>query len=128
MTVSKSYNALILDHSKNPRNFGKLDNPDFFHEESNSLCGDRIRMEARVEDNKIKDVRFEGRGCAISIAATSILSEMLKGKSIEEIKKFEDDQLLNALEAPVKKTRLSCALLGLKVFRSAVKKRDRIKD
>ena len=126
MTVSKSYNARLLDHSKNPRNFGKLDSPDLSHEESNSLCGDRIRMEARIEDNKIKDVRFEGRGCAISIAAASILSEMLKDKSIEECNNFSDDQLIKAMEAPVKKTRMSCALLSLKVFRSAIKKRYKV--
>ena len=122
MTGSKSYNARLLDHSKNPRNFGKLDNPDLSHEESNSLCGDKIRIDTRVEDNAIKDIRFEGRGCAISIAAASILSEMLKGKSIEECKTFSDDQLLKALEAPVKKTRMSCALLSLKVFRKLLNK------
>jgi nitrogen fixation NifU-like protein len=122
MTVSKSYNARLLDHSKNPRNFGKLDNPDCSHEESNTLCGDRIRIEARVEDSRIKDIRFDGRGCAISIAAASIMSEILKGKSIEEFKEFEDDHLLEALEAPIKKTRRNCALLGLKVFRSAIEK------
>ena len=125
MSVSKSYSARLLDHSKNPRNFGRLDNPDFSHEESNSLCGDRIRIEARIDENRIKDIRFEGRGCAISIAAASILSGMLKGKSIEECREVTYDQLLKALEVPVKKTRMNCALLGLKAFRYAIEKQYR---
>lgn len=117
MTGSKSYNDLMLDHSKNPRNFGRLENPDLSHEESNSLCGDRIRIDAVIEDNRIKDIMFEGRGCAISIAAASILTEMLKGKTVEECNSISDDQLIRTLEVPIKKTRMSCALLGLKVFR-----------
>jgi nitrogen fixation protein NifU and related proteins len=122
MTVSKSYNALLLDHSKNPRNFGRLDNPDLSHEESNSLCGDRIKVDIKVHNNRISNIRFEGRGCAISIAAASILSEMVKGRSIEECSKFTDNQMIEALEAPIKKPRMNCALLGLKAFKKLLTK------
>jgi nitrogen fixation NifU-like protein len=75
-----------------------------------------------VEDNKIKEIRFEGRGCAISISAMSILSEMVKDKSIEECERFTDDRLLKALGVPVKRSRLNCALLGLKALRKLLNK------
>lgn len=119
MTDSKSYNALMLDHYRHPRNFGNLERPDIAHEESNTMCGDRIRIEASISQGMLTDVRFKGRGCAISIAAASMLTEMLKGRSIMDLKDLTDDDMLKALGIPVKRTRLNCALLGLKVFRKA---------
>ena len=119
MTDSKAYNEHLMDHYHNPRNFGRLDNPDLYHQESNRMCGDQIRIEAHVKGGHIKDVRFEGRGCAISIAAASILTEMLKGQSLDDLKGLDKEQLLDAIGVPLKRTRLNCALLGLKVFHKA---------
>jgi len=119
MTDSKAYNEHLMDHYHNPRNFGRLDNPDLSYQESNRMCGDRIRIEADVKDGHITDVRFEGRGCAISIAAASILTEMLKGQSLEDLKGMDKEQMLDAIGVPLKRTRINCALLGLKVFRKA---------
>jgi len=119
MTDSKAYNERLMDHYHNPRNFGRLDNPALSHQESNRMCGDRIQIDADVKDGRITDIRFEGRGCAISIAAASILTDMLKGQSLEDLKSLDKEQMLDAIGVPLKRTRINCALLGLKVFRKA---------
>jgi len=84
------YREYILDHYKNPRNFGRLENPDISHEEDNPLCGDVIGMDFRVKNGVIEDIKFHGRGCAISQASASLLTERLKGLPLEEAK--EDRQ------------------------------------
>src|SRR5258708_818773 len=88
------YREYILDHYKNPRNFGRLENPDISHEEDNPLCGDVIGMDFRVKDGVIADIRFHGRGCAISQASASLLTERLKGLPLEEAKKIGKPALL----------------------------------
>ncbi len=119
MSPSKAYNAHLLDHYHNPRNYGRLENPDLVAQETNPLCGDRIRLELQVREGRVVRVRFEGRGCAISLAAASILTEMLAGRPLDELEELGTEQMLAALGVPVKRTRLKCALLGLKVFRQA---------
>jgi nitrogen fixation NifU-like protein len=119
MSASKAYNAHLLDHYHKPRNYGRLDSPDLVGQETNPLCGDRIRLELQVQEGQVVQVRFEGRGCAISLAAASMLTEMLAGRSLEELERLGAEQMLAALGVPVKRTRLKCALLGLKVFRQA---------
>lgn len=82
------YQEVILDHSKNPRNFGHIDPSNREARGHNPLCGDRLEIWAQVEDGRIKDVSFEGRGCAISVASASMMTDMLKGKTLEEAEKL----------------------------------------
>lgn len=111
---------ILLDHYHNPRNFGHLENPDIVHEEGNPSCGDQIRIEIKVEDNKIADIKFTGKGCTISQASASILTEIVKGKSLDEVKNFSKEDMLNALGIPISPIRLKCALLGLKVLKAGI--------
>jgi len=90
------YREYILDHYKNPRNYGRLEHPDISHEEDNPLCGDVVGMDFRIKDGVIDDIRFHGRGCAISQASASLLSERLKGLSLEEAKKINKDDVIGS--------------------------------
>jgi nitrogen fixation NifU-like protein len=111
---------ILLDHYQNPRNFGHLENPDIVHEEGNPSCGDQLRIEIKLEDNKIADIKFTGKGCTISQASASILTEIVKGKSLDEVKNFSKEDMLNALGIPISPIRLKCALLGLKVLKAGI--------
>ncbi len=111
---------ILLDHYQNPRNFGHLENPDIVHEEGNPSCGDQIRIEIKLEDNKIADIKFTGKGCTISQASASILTEIIKGKTLDEVKNFGKEDMLNALGIPISPIRLKCALLGLKVLKAGI--------
>lgn len=85
------YQEVILDHNKNPRNWGHIDNPSKFSEGYNPLCGDRIDLYLKIDDSKVEDIRFQGNGCAISKASASIMTALVKGKTFEEIKKLFDE-------------------------------------
>ena len=111
------YREHILDHYKNPRNFGRLENPDISHEENNPLCGDVVGMDFRVEDGVIEDIRFHGRGCAISQASASLLTERLKGMQLDEAKKINKDEVIGELGIEISPARIKCALLSLKVLK-----------
>ena len=113
------YEELILEHWRNPRNKGSLENPDIDVVEANPLCGDVVRLQLSVKEGTVKDVRFEGQGCAISQAAASLLTEMIKGKTVSELKEMKDEELLSALGGVIK-TRLSCALLPLRALRKGL--------
>jgi nitrogen fixation NifU-like protein len=110
----------IIEHYKNPQNFGHLENPDIVHEEGNPSCGDQIRIELKIDDNTITDVRFSGKGCAISQAAASILTEEIKGKTLDEVKQFDKQKMLDLLGIEVSAMRLKCALLALKVVKAGI--------
>jgi nitrogen fixation NifU-like protein len=110
----------IIEHYKNPQNFGHLENPDIVHEEGNPSCGDQIRIELKIENNRIADVRFSGKGCAISQAAASILTEEIKGKTLDEVKQFDKQKMLDLLGIELSAMRLKCALLALKVVKAGV--------
>lgn len=113
------YRENILDHYRHPRNTGKLEHATHSHEEHNPLCGDVIRMDLRVnEDNIIEQVAFAGKGCAISQASASMLTEMIEGKSLDEAKKIGKEQILEALGIEIGPVRLKCALLSLKVLKA----------
>ncbi len=111
------YREYILDHYKNPRNFGRLENPDITHEEDNPLCGDVVGMDFRVMEGVIEDVRFHGRGCAISQASASLLTERLKGMALEDAKKIDKNDVLGELGIQISPARIKCALLSLKVLK-----------
>lgn len=113
------YRELILEHAKYPHNFGTLEHPTVSHEEYNPLCGDRVRIELCIEDEVITDVRFSGRGCAISQASASLLTDEIKGKRVEDARSFSKEELLELIGIPLQKnpTRLKCALLSLKALK-----------
>ena len=120
MSLEDLYRQNILDHYQNPRNFGTLEHPDISAEDSNPLCGDRIRMDLRVENGVIREVRFSGIGCSISRAAASMLSEEIEGKTLEEVKRIGKDEILEMLGIELGPVRLKCALLALKTLKVGV--------
>ncbi len=116
------YREYILEHYRHPHNHGQLENPTISHEEYNPLCGDRIRIDLLIADGTIQDVRFSGKGCAISQAAASILTDEIKGKSVDEAKQFSKEELLELIGIPLDKNpvRLKCALLSLKTLKAGL--------
>ena len=114
------YKEYILDHYRNPRNFGHLEHADASAEDLNPLCGDTIRMELAVgDDGRVADVRFSGKGCAISQASASMLTETIKGMTLEEVAKLPQETVLENVGIGISPTRMKCAMLGLKVLKSA---------
>ena len=115
------YREVILDHYKNPRNFGHLEKPDAKIEEGNVTCGDRIVMEINVRNNgTIEDIRFSGEGCAISQASASLLTEMALGKKTGQIMKLTAADIVSMLGATLTPSRMKCATLPLEVLHKAV--------
>jgi nitrogen fixation NifU-like protein len=113
------YRDYILEHYKNPRNFGELEPHDVECFDRNPLCGDEIGVHIRLEADRIADLRFHGQGCAISQAAASISSEELIGMPLEEIEHLGADWIIDQLGIDISPTRRKCALLSLKVMRGA---------
>ena len=114
------YREYILDHYKNPRNFGKIEGADISHEELNPLCGDLVGMDLRLSDGVIEDVKFHGRGCAISQASASLLTERLKGMPLEDARKIGKEDVLDELGIPLSPIRLKCAMLSVGVLKVAL--------
>jgi nitrogen fixation NifU-like protein len=116
------YQQQILEHAKYPHNFGTLEQPSISHEELNPLCGDRVRIDLLIEDGVIADVRFSGRGCAISQASASLLTDEIKGMAVDAAKAFSKEELLELIGIPLSKnpTRLKCALLSLKTLKAGL--------
>jgi nitrogen fixation protein NifU and related proteins len=114
------YREQILDHYKRPQNFGRLDQFDLEFEDSNPFCGDEQHVWIRLgPDGRVSEIAFEGKGCAISTAATSLLSEELAGKTREELLELPKEFVLDLLGIDISATRMKCALLGLKVVKGA---------
>jgi nitrogen fixation NifU-like protein len=118
------YREVILDHYKNPRGHGLLDHPDAEAEGQNPLCGDEVSIYVAFgeDGDTIDEVKFSGRGCAISQAATSMLTEMVKGRSAAEVASLPRDELLDEIGIPLTPVRLKCALLGLSTLKLALHK------
>jgi nitrogen fixation NifU-like protein len=116
------YREIILDHYKNPRGHGVIDDADAQAEGQNPLCGDEVSIYVSFADDgeTIDEVKFSGRGCAISQAATSMLVEMVKGRTATEIATLPKDELLEEIGIPLTPIRLKCALLGLGVLKVAL--------
>jgi nitrogen fixation NifU-like protein len=115
------YREVILDHYKNPRRYGTLDPCDARAEGQNPLCGDEVTVMVNFNGGgTIRDVRFEGRGCAISQAATSMLMEMVEGKTADQVAAMPTQELLDEIGIPLTPIRLKCALLGLGVLKVAL--------
>ena len=118
------YREVILDHYKNPRGHGTLDHADATAEGMNPLCGDEISVSVAFagDGDTIEDVRFEGRGCAISQAATSMLVEKITGRKATEVAAMPKEEVLDELGIPLGPVRLKCALLGLSTLKVAIHK------
>jgi len=120
--MSDMYRDLILEHHRYPHNFGTLDPHDVSQEEHNPLCGDRIRLDLRIVDNKISEVAFSGKGCAVSQAAASMLTDELIGMDLDQVRQYGKAELLELIGLPLDKNpvRLKCALLSLKALKVGV--------
>ncbi|MFY9965295.1 MAG: SUF system NifU family Fe-S cluster assembly protein [Nitrososphaeraceae archaeon] len=115
------YREIILDHYRNPRNKGRISDADVSFHDSNPLCGDEIDIHLKVEDNIVKDIKFEGRGCAISQASASMLTEMVMNKSLTSIKELDKDDILENIGLlNLGPARIKCALLSLKVLKMSM--------
>jgi nitrogen fixation protein NifU and related proteins len=116
------YREVILDHYKNPRGHGVIEDADATAEGLNPLCGDEVAIfvEFGEDGETIDEVKFSGRGCAISQAATSMLMEMVQGRSATEVSELSKDELLEEIGIPLTPIRLKCALLGLGVLKVAL--------
>jgi nitrogen fixation NifU-like protein len=114
------YKEYILEHYRQPRNFGHLEGATASAEDLNPLCGDRLRFEMKVNDQGVvEDVRFTGRGCAISQASASMLTETIKGMKLEDVAKMDKQVVLDNVGIGISAARMKCATLGLKVAKSA---------
>jgi nitrogen fixation NifU-like protein len=115
------YREQIIDRYKNPRSRGTLDPHDFTYEDDNPLCGDRIRIDVRVDaQDRVTAAAFSGQGCAISQAAADLLTEAVVGKTLDEVKQLTKDDILELLGIELGPVRLKCALLPLKVLKAGV--------
>jgi nitrogen fixation protein NifU and related proteins len=114
------YREQILEHYKHPQNFGRLERFDLEYEDSNPFCGDEQHVWIRLdEEGRVAEVGFEGKGCAISTAATSLLTDELRGMTREELLRLPKEFVLDLLGIEISATRIKCALLGLKIVKSA---------
>lgn len=120
---SDMYRQQILDHYKNPRNYGELEDPDFTHVGENPSCGDTIRMDVDLDDDgeTVEAVRFTGDGCAISMASASMLSERLHGMPVEELDALDTDDVTEMLGVDISPMRVKCAVLGRQVAQDGAK-------
>ena len=115
------YQENILDHYKNPRNFGRIENASVHHHERNPLCGDELDIFLVIDKNKkVADVKFNGHGCAISQASASLLTEEIKGRNIDELSSMTKENILKMLGIPISPVRLKCALLSLDTLKNGI--------
>jgi len=121
MSNADIYHEMIIDYSRNPANYGKIENHDVTFHDSNPLCGDSIDIDMKIDDNKVSNIKFHGKGCAICMACSSVLTEIAKGKSIDEVRSITKKDVLSELGLEnLQAVRIKCALLSLKVLKYAL--------
>jgi nitrogen fixation NifU-like protein len=120
MKSEEMYTEQILDLSREPLNFGKLEGATHFGSGSNPLCGDGVKIYLVVEGGIIKDVGFEGSGCAISMASSSLITEEIKGKEIRDVLRMGEEKLLELLGIPVSGARMKCVTLGINTIKEII--------
>ena len=120
-TADIIYREHILDHYKHPRNFGTLKDADIRQRELNPLCGDEIEFNLKLKGNKVEDVKFNGRGCAISKASASILSDEIMGRTIDEIEHMKNEEIINLLGIPIGPVRYKCAVLSIMTVKAGIR-------
>ncbi len=118
--MSDLYRQLILDHYKHPQNKGRLLNPDIVVDGSNPLCGDDLELFLKIKDGALDDVSFEGKGCALSIATASILSEEVKNKSLDNIKNLTREDVYALLGLDISPARNKCVMLALSTIKKGI--------
>jgi nitrogen fixation NifU-like protein len=116
--MDQLYRELIIDHYQHPHNHGTIENADISYEDTNPLCGDKIRIDMKVRDGIVEDVKFTGKGCAISQASASMLTDEIKGKTLEEVKRLDKQAVFDLVGIPLGPSRVKCALLPLKVVKT----------
>ncbi len=115
------YHEMIVDYSRNPINYGEIEDHDVTFHDSNPLCGDSIDIDMKITDNKVTDIKFHGKGCAICMACSSVLTEITKGKNLDDVRNIEKNDVLSELGLEhLQAVRIKCALLSLKVLKSAL--------
>ena len=115
------YHEMIVDYSRNPINYGEIKDHDVTFHDSNPLCGDSIDIDMKIDDQKVSDIKFHGKGRAICMACSSVLTELTKGKSLDDVRKIEKNDVLSELGLEhLQAVRIKCALLSLKVLKSAL--------
>jgi nitrogen fixation protein NifU and related proteins len=121
------YRDEILEHYRQPHNFGTLEHPDAVHEGHNPLCGDRITMMLSIaEDGTVRDVAFSGRGCAISQASASLLTDEIRGRRVSDVEGLTSQDILDLLGIEISPARLKCALLSLDTLQRALRDRAEV--
>lgn len=116
------YKENILDHYKNPRNAGPLSPRTWSHRELNTICGDSIELYVRLGGGRVEAATFEGRGCAISQAAVSMLTDAIRGMTVDDLRALGQDDMMKLLGIPVGPARMKCAMLGLKTLQRGLEK------
>ena len=118
--MNNLYSQQIIELYKNPNNFGELENATHEYHEFNPLCGDEIIVQLIIENNKVKDIKFQGHGCAISIASASLLTDKIKNTNIKEIKKLNFEDIKKLLGIDITYQRIKCATLALEAVKRAI--------
>jgi nitrogen fixation NifU-like protein len=114
------YRQYILDHYREPRNAGRIEKPDISAADTNPLCGDRVEIDLKLDGERVREVRFRGRGCAISQASASMLTEKIDGATLDELKAITPDDVLEMLGVEIGPARQRCALLSLRVLHEGI--------
>jgi nitrogen fixation NifU-like protein len=124
MSAYEMYQQNILDRYRNPRNKGTIEKPTIRYRENNPLCGDEIEIQILVDKGAVKDVKFEGKGCAISMSSVDMLVDRVKKRKLSELMKLDRQEVLEMLGIPITPPRLKCALLGLGVLKVGIAKHE----
>jgi len=120
MDSEQIYSEIILDYYRHPKNKGMIENADAHFKDWNPLCGDEIEIFLKFKNGKVSEAKFSGSGCAISQAAASMLTELIQGKTADELKKMKSEEVLSALGVKLTPIRVKCALLGFAAMQKAI--------